>query len=70
MKEATATKPSANSFDAKDDSSLGSMWAGLKIITAKAMEGVSKAAFDFYGTPSDAYGPSVDELFAEAFFIE
>jgi hypothetical protein len=46
------------------------MWAGLKAVTAKAMEGVSKAAFDFYGTASDAYGPLVNDLFTEAYFIE
>jgi hypothetical protein len=35
-----------------------------------AMEGVSKAAFEIYGTSSDAYGQSIDELFTETYFLE
>ena len=42
----------------------------MKQVTSAALAGVSKAAFEFYGTYADAYGPVIDELFAETYFLE
>jgi hypothetical protein len=34
------------------------------------MEKVNQAAFDLYGTYADSYGPEVDDLFCETYFLE
>jgi hypothetical protein len=65
-------QPFALATDSQNDGLgfVSRLTMSFKSITAKAMEGVSKAAFDIYGTSSDAYGQSVNALFDETYFLE
>jgi hypothetical protein len=56
--------------DPNSQSFVFRLTSSLKNITSTALAGVSKAAFEFYGTYADAYGPVVDELFSETYFLE